>query len=386
MHKQPIPFRGGIAKLVTREDLERSPAWQSAFRDKCKDHRFYEITEQTLGPGFEHHYVVLQDERGEVRAVQPIFLVRQNLMEGVPGRVRLIVNRVRRRFPRFLTMRILMVGCAAGEGHLGNCAAEDEAWVAEALHASLKTYARRLGASLVVLKDFPASYRGSLRSFSSNGYARLASMPMTRLSLCYTDFDQYLASLGRSTRKDLRRKFRKIANAAPLELEVVNDITPQVDAVYPLYLQVHERSAMKFERLTKDYFCDLGRRMPDRTRFFVWRQLGRIVAFSLCMVYGNTIYDEYLGLDYNVALDLHLYFYTLRDIISWALQHGLEYYCSSPLNYQPKLHLGCDLVPLDLYVMHTGMLVNPIFRRAVKLLGPTRHDPVLQKFPNAHQL
>ena len=101
------------------------------------------------------------------------------------------------------------------------------------------------------------------------------------------------------------------------------------------------------------------------------------------MVHDGTIYDEYLGLDYNIALDLHLYFYTLRDIIKWALEQRLENYCSSPLNYDPKLHLGCDLVPLDLYVMHTEAVLNPIFRRALKFLEPTRHDPVLRRFPNA---
>ena len=98
------------------------------------------------------------------------------------------------------------------------------------------------------------------------------------------------------------------------------------------------------------------------------------------------VYDECLGLDYSVALDLHLYFYTLRDIISWAL-HRLKYYYSNPLNYEPKLHLDCELVPLDLYVMHTNPLPNPIFRRMIKYLGPTRHDPSLAgKFPNADQL
>ena len=104
------------------------------------------------------------------------------------------------------------------------------------------------------------------------------------------------------------------------------------------------------------------------------------------MVHGDTIYDEYLGLDYSIAYDLHLYFYTLRDIITWSLEQGLKNYCSSPLNYDPKLHLGCDLVPLDLYVTHTSTLLNPIFRRALKFLEPTRHDPVLQRFSNAHQL
>src|SRR4029077_11647472 len=116
---------------------------------------------------------------------------------------------------------------------------------------------------------------------------------------------EYLMSLGKATRKSLRRKFRKAEKAPPISLEVVNDIGPQIDEVYPLYLQVHERSRFKFERLTKEYLRDLGRKMPERTRFFVWRQLGRPVAFSLCMVHDETIYDEYLGLDYRVALDLH---------------------------------------------------------------------------------
>jgi predicted N-acyltransferase len=151
-------------------------------------------------------------------------------------------------------------------------------------------------------------------------------------------------------------------------------------------LQVHERSPLKFETLTKDYFCRLSREMPERTRFFIWRQNGRIIAFSLCLVHGDEIHDEYLGMDYRVALDLHLYFYTLRDIISWALEQKLRYYCSTPLNYDPKLHLKCLLVPLDLYVRHTTSLINPIFRRVVKYLEPTRHDPVLRQFPNAHAL
>jgi len=43
-------------------------------------------------------------------------------------------------------------------------------------------------------------------------------------------------------------------------------------------------------------------------------------------------------------------------------------------------------VPRELYVRHTNALLDPIFRRVLKYLGPTRHDPVLRRFPNADQL
>jgi len=211
-------------------------------------------------------------------------------------------------------------------------------------------------------------------------------MPMTRLPLRYEDWDEYFRSLSKATRKDLRRKFRKAGRAAKIEMEVLSEIAPFIDEIYPLYLAVHERSPLKFETLTKDYFLAVADRMPERARFFIWRQSGKIVAFSFCLICGEAIYDECIGLDYSVALDLHLYFYTLRDIISWALQQRLKYYYSNPLNYEPKLHLDCELVPLDLYVRHTSALLNPIFRRVIGYLGPTRHEPILKRFPNADQL
>ncbi len=290
-----ILFEQGVAKVATLAELQSCEAWKRAFQNKCKDHRYYEIVEDTLQGGFQFRYLVLQDESGEVRAVQPVFFVRQNLVEGVPGEIR---------------------------------------------------------SSLIVLKDFPAKSRPVLETFSSKGYARIPSMPMTRLPLHYKDYD----------------------------------IAPYIDEAYPLYLAVHERSPLKFEMLTKNYFRAVGQRMAERARFFIWRQSGKIVAFSFCLVCDDAVYDECIGLDYSVALDLHLYFYTLRDIISWALRERLKYYYSNPLNYEPKLHLDCDLVPLDLYVLHTNAFLNPIFGRALKYLGPTRHDPILRRFPNADQL
>ncbi|MEP6603491.1 MAG: GNAT family N-acetyltransferase [Spartobacteria bacterium] len=383
---EAIAIPQGKAKLVSREELHNSPAWAEAFRAHCKDHRYYEIVETTLRDGFEHHYLVLEDESGNVRAIQPLFFLQQNLVEGVPGTVRSIVDLVRKTFPRFLTMRTLMVGCAAGEGHLGARSANDERWAAEALLAALQQIARARKASLVVLKDFPSRYRDALENFSANGYARIPSMPLTHLALTSANFEEFLDTLGKATRKGLRRKFRKAERADKIDMEVLTDIAPHVDEIYPLYEAVHNKSALKFETLTKDYFCSLSREMPERVRFFLWRQNGKIIAFSLVFINEDTIYDECLGMDYAVALELSLYFYTLRDVISWAIEHGLKCYCSTPLNYDPKLHLGCRLIPLDLYVRHTAPMLNPIFHRAVKYLEPTRHDPVLRQFPNANEL
>lgn len=381
----PIAFAAGTANVLSPDRLGDLETWRQGFAGKAKDHRFYEVSAETLGQDFEHHYLSLEDCAGIVRAIQPVFFVRQNLVEGMPALIK-AVEKIRARFPRFLTMRVLMVGNVAGEGHLSARTAEDEEWVAAALAEVLPEFAQRGNASLIVFKDFPARYRAVLGQLKKRNFTRIPSMPMTELALAFGDFDGYVATLGASTRKDLRRKFRRIAAADRIDVEVVTDLTPFVEEVYPFYLQVHERSPMKFERLTKQFLCELGRRLPDKVRFFIWRQKGKAIAFSVAIVHEDTIYDDYLGLDYRVALDLHLYFQTFRDIITWSLAQGLKRYRSSPLNYQPKLHLGCDLYPLDLYVRHTNRLLNKVFRPALKFLEPTRHDPVLQKFRNAREL
>jgi Acetyltransferase (GNAT) domain len=359
--------------IITRAEVAPRPAWQRAFLDQRKDFRFYELVDETLQQGLDFRYLVFDDG-----AIQPLFALHQDILEGAGRAVQRFAQWVRRFWPRFLTMRTLMVGCAAGEGHLGASAAE--------LIDALPSVARELGASLIVLKEFPSRYRDALQPLREAGFTRVPSLPMTRLSIDCASFDDFVATrLSKPMRKNIRRKLRA-ADAASIELQVVDDVTPYVDELHPLYMAVYERSPLHFEKLTKEFLAQLGRRMPDKTRFFIWRMDGRAIAFSLCMIHGDTLYDEYLGLDYGVALKLHLYFHSLRDIINWAIAHGLKWYVSSALNYDPKLHLRCELAPLDLYVRHTSRPVNAVMRRVLPLLEPTHSDPVLRRFANYEEV
>jgi predicted N-acyltransferase len=280
-----------------------------------------------------------------------------------------------------------MVGTTVGESHLGAVADSDREWLGEALHETVGQYAKQWNASMVVLKDFHYRYRNHLAPFSNNGYERVPSLPAVRLEINFSSFEEYLTRcVSRVTRKGLRRKFKKAAARGPIELEVLRDAGHLIDELYPLYEAVFERAEFRFEKLTKEYLREVGRQMPDRTRFFVWRQSGKIIAFDLCFLHDNVLHDCIIGLDYSVALDLHLYFVTWRDVIQWATQNGVKLYYSGPLNYDSKRHFRCELVPLDLYVCHTSGWLNPIFRRLVKWLEPTRHDPHLRHFRNAHEL
>ena len=387
-----IEDRGDVAgpsgdiRLVSRADLARSPRWENAFAGKRKDHRFYELVEDTLSEGVDYRYFAICDARGEVTAIQPFFILDQDIVLGAGPAISKLVGTIRRLWPRCLMLRTLMVGCVAGEGHLDGAPGSLDA-NARRLAAGIVAQARRLRAPLIVLKEFPKQYRQVLDCFLEHGFARMPSLPMTRLNIDYANFEDYMTrALNSATRRKLRKKFKIAEQAAPIEMSVVEDATPVADEIYPLYLQVYERSKLHFEKLTKAFLCGVGRLMPDRARFFIWRQDGRMVAFSLCLLEGESLYAEYIGLDYSVALDLHLYHYIVRDMTAWAIANGCTWFRSSGLNYDPKLHLRHQLDPIDLYVRHASPAANAVLRRVLPWIEPTRNDPILKKFANYDEL
>lgn len=385
---QTLRLRYGTAEVYTSAAQIAPNLWERAFGRAGKDHRYYALLEHTLTEGFRYHYLVLRDSEDRPRALQPFCFTDQDITAGLSRSLREWVSAVRRVFPGFLTIRMLMVGCTAGEGDLGLLPhGEDDAAVTTALCEAFTLVARQNGRSLITFKDFPTRYRRAFSESSEAGYAAMPSFPSTVLPLDFEDFEAFLRNrLSKATRKDLRRKFRKVGRGPAITMEVCSDIAGQADELHALYCQVLERSEFRFEELTADYLHQLGAQMPDRVRFFIWRIEKRPVAFSLCMVHDSMLYDMYLGLDYEVALERHLYFVTLRDLLNWAVSQNLSTYYSTPLNYDPKLRLRFELAPLDLYVRHSSRWLNPLFRRIVPWLGPTRYDRVLPRFPNASDL
>jgi predicted N-acyltransferase len=323
---------------------------------------------------------------GHVLAVQPYFLLDQDLLEGLKFERSPLVARIRSYYPHFLKLRTLMLGCTAGEGHLAASRHLSSAAVARVLARRIVAQAHVLGAQMIVLKEFPRSNRRDLACFEREGFRRAPSMPMTTLDIDYDSFDDYMQkALSGNARCHLRKKFRATKNS-DLKMTVTDNAASFIDELYPLYLQTYERSNFHFEKLTKDYFRRVGCEMSDKTRFFIWYRGNTMMAFSLCMVEGDDIFGEYIGLDYNFAIDLHLYHYISRGIISWAMIHGYKRFRSSGLNYDPKLHLGHRLDPIDLYVRHVSPLANWVMGLVLPWIVPARYDTALRKFPDYRQL
>jgi GNAT acetyltransferase-like protein len=387
VNPRSIAVRGGTVGVVSRREAMQCPHWRNAFGSEAKDRRYYELVEDTIHQEFDYRYFTIRDWNGAICGVQPFFILDMDLLAGAKPRIGRLTNLIRRLWPRFMHARMLMVGCAAGEGHVDGKDEFTRASNARLLASAIVKEARALKAGLIVLKEFPAKYRPMLECFVHNDFTRIPSLPNVRLNIEYTSFEEYMKrALSSGARTKLRKKLKATEHAQPIELTVVNDITPIIEEAYPLYLQVYHRSKQHFERATQAYFCGLGHRMGDKVRFFLWRQNGKLVAFGSCIVHGDTMHAEYLGLDYAIAIDLHLYHYTFRDLVSWGIAGGYKWFHSGSLNYDPKLHLRYRLDPIDLYVRHTSPICNAVFRRILPWLEPTRYEKTLKQFANYDEL
>ena len=91
-----ISFPEGNATIATGPELREHKAWSRVFHGKCKDHRYYEIIEETLDNDFQYQYLLLHDRTGVIRGIQPFFFAQQNLVEGIPGAFRGIVDAIRK--------------------------------------------------------------------------------------------------------------------------------------------------------------------------------------------------------------------------------------------------------------------------------------------------
>jgi len=261
--------------------------WNAALSTHCLDSRYYEVVEEAFQGRYEFRYAILTDETTGKVAVQPFFLVDQKITAGLPGRVQGVL----RHLPDFLSGRLnikmAVVGCVVGEGRL-DCA---EPWAVEALTEAVEHCAREARADIILFKDFPSEYRAPLKLLEGQSYKRVPSMPAATLDLPFSGFEEYMQrKLGGGFRNNLRRKLRDSERQGHLTLEVLHDATPYLDAIHPLYLATHGRSPYRFEKLPKEYFSLLGRRMPERTRFFLWRQEERILAFALCLVHEGVLH------------------------------------------------------------------------------------------------
>ena len=351
--------------------------WGRVFPDVLEGYYFFKTLDES---GFEQFafYYILVYERKRLVGAAPCFLMDYSMDTSVDGPLRRLSNTMKRAWPNLFSIKTLVCGIPMGQGQMG--LAGDPPAVLGAILRRMEQIARKTRAHVLAFKDFNRSYAPVLDPLLNEGFLKIDGLPTTELPLGFSDFDEYLKTLSGATRYDLRRKFKKVA-AAQIESTVVDALDDKtLEEAYRLYLQMVEKHEMGFEVVPIGFFKRISQNMPREVKYFLWRVDGKLVAFIFCLVSDALLMDCYLGLDYAVAREYHLYFVKFRDVMNWCMVRGIKKYDMGYTGYEPKRRLGFDLVPLYLYVKLRYRLLRPLFKLLPMFLKFENFDPELKRW------
>ena len=367
-----------ITRIVNKiEDVPRKE-WEAVFPDVLDGYDFFKSIDESGFKQFTFRYILIYDGNSLV-GVAPSFIMDYPLDTSVSGAAKGFINSLRKRFPGFLQIKTVICGIPMGPGKIG--ISGDMKEVVTAIIETLEEIAGASKASVIAFKDLTSDYFPMQDILFTSGFTRFDSLPSAEIDVDFKDFDEYLMRLSHKTRYDLRRKFKKAERRPKLTMQIVNSPTDEELAeIYKLYLwQVEKHEDVGFEIIPPEFFRNVSRNMPSKARFFLWKLDGRIVAFVFALASEYFLSAYYLGIDYSIAYDYHLYFLKFRDIINWCIANGIKKYDVGVTGYEPKKRLGFSFVPFYVYVKHRNRFVRPLFNMFCSTLKFENFDPVLKE-------
>jgi len=354
--------------------------WDAVFGDIPESYPFYKTLGNSELPDFTFYYLAIYRDDA-ISLIAPLFATDFNGDIAAEGWVSKVIKFIRKAFPRFLIFNTLFCGTPFGEnGVLGiKQDFRDDPRLIPLLLEGINNLAAKINAPLVIFKDFLKQDERFLDILTRQGYSKTESFPTVYLELNFTSFEDYLKSLGASTRKSLKKKLKQADSRGKIEVKVVQEIGGQIDQIVKLYENTYREGLTKFERLPRKFFLQVTGDLSAHTRFFLYYVDGKLAAFNLCFVYPDLLIDKFIGFDYDISNYYNLYFVSWAYNIRWCIDNSLRYYHPGQTDYEPKIRLGGKLIPLYAYLKHKNVFFNRLLKLLILLLRPENFDKDIRK-------
>ncbi|MBF0478040.1 MAG: GNAT family N-acetyltransferase [Candidatus Omnitrophica bacterium] len=370
---QGSPLTASIYRSVDEISVD---AWGRIFPSVAENYFFYKVIEKTFPKEYKFYYLAIYQDNNIVCLV-PAFVTEFALDTTIKGPLKYFTQKIRKIFPHLFTIKVFICGNPLSAGKMG-VVQHNQSQIAHMLEQTITAISQQEKINICAFKDFHQTYTSFLDHLLASRFHKIPSFPSVELKINFKSFDEYLSTLSKSTRKSLKKKFKEIDDQKVLKVEVANNLGDLLDEAYILYLNTLKKSEIQFEILPKSFFKNIAENMPNAAKFFLWKLNGKLVAFDLCLLHDNHLVDEYIGLDYDVAYQYHLYFDSYRVIIKWCIDQGILNYEAGALNYEPKKRLDFTFNLQYIYVKHRNPIINIFIKILGIMLKPENFDPILR--------
>ena len=366
------PFGGEAlrASVVPGVGRVARDEWTRLFPGEAEGWDYYVACEAAPPPGFVLEAALVR-AGDRIVAAAPTFRLKYRLDTPLQGRSQAIANWFYGRLPGLLTLEVMALGSPVSDHcHLGFAAdltLDERKLAMDALLIAIDAHARREGISVLVVKDLDAEQLDIADPvLQAARFTRVPSLPVAVLDLPFATEDAYFATLSAATRKDIRRKLRRVDE---IRVEMRSGLSGVENELASLFERTRAESRLDygdFNALSPAYFSEVLKRMGDRAVLFLYWRGDQLLGFNLLFVENDRLIDKVIGMRYPEGRQNNLWTVSWMTNVRYCLEHGIGCLESGRLAYVGKVRFGSALQKSWLYFKHRSPGMNSLFR----LLGP----------------
>jgi Acetyltransferase (GNAT) domain len=248
------------------------------------------------------------------------------------------------------------------------------AWsgVAEAIYRLRRAEKLAGQPGFVVVKDVPAGAAGGVALLSRVGYREADTEPNMVLTLDakWKHHGDYLASLASKYRGNVKNRVIAPIDAAGFSVRRFEPDAELGARMHALYLQVHERAALRPFTLHPNYFSALARAAGPRLVCSGIFSGDTLLGFICTLDDGVHALAYHIGFDRSAAKTQPLYLRLLHASIDDAIAIGAGELSFGRTALEPKSRLGAKAQPTAVWVRHRQPMMNRLVQPLLGLAHP----------------
>ena len=376
-----MPHKNSQLKFIITNTIDDIPRqqWDGVFgNDIIEGWGYHKALEESQIKEFSLNYLTAE-KNNKLIAIAPFFTMDFSFATIIQGRLQKLISKIQRKFPNFLKVKLLFVGLpTAEELYIGIAPGENKETIIGGILRKLYEFCKTNKIKVILFYNLTEEQKELAGLLVANKFCKMDNFPNTRIALGFSSYQEYLDTLSKNTRKDLRRKLNKSSSLLKLETKITDDASGLEEQIFELYMNNFNESDVHFETLTPAFFKNICRRMKGTAKIFLTYSEDKLIAFNLCFIKNGTCIDKFIGFDKRLSHAYHLYQATFNYNINWCIENGLRFYQMGITDYHPKLRLGAKLIPLYAYFKHTNKIANIFSPLIARLIQPTNFDPTLK--------
>lgn len=232
----------------------------------------------------------------------------------------------------------------------------------------------------ILIKDITPDQLSASKVLNKLFYRELETEPNMILNILpeWKSHENYLTSLQSKYRSSVKQSILKPIEDAGCKIENLTDISAHAERLHELYLEVHEKAALRLFTLPVVYFAALADVLKENFVCKVIKREEKILGFIITIKDNQTAFGYHIGYDKKEAENLPLYLRLLHLTVSDACDLGCRQLSLGRTALEPKARLGCKPEPISIWLRHRQPVMNLLVRNLLRVVS---HEDAPERNP-----